>query len=159
MKFFLILIIIITIYSHISKGLKQSPKIGPKEKNPFSDMSDAELEKMMKEYDLEAKDIGILSSGVKEKNSSKKKSSLSLAELNEDDPLKTLMGSDKKSLIQENLKIQDIHSKNKEVLRRFDLRSNDAANIISYMSQYNILNKLPVTAMNVLREVNQKESF
>jgi hypothetical protein len=155
MKFSFFLVLILLKIS-LTKEAMLPPKAHAKKS--LDEMSDAELEKMMKDYDLNSKDMGILSSGV-QSHTTKSKSALSLSELT-DDPLKSLLGSDKKNMNpDQNIKIQDIYLKNKEILKSFDLKTDTAVNLMSYISHYNILNKLPVTAMNIVNQVSQKEKY
>jgi hypothetical protein len=155
--FFLLEILTIVI----NKPLK--PSIGGdknKDKdNPFAGMSDADLDKMMKDYGLESKDLGI-NKKDNGKNSKSKKSlspfdSLSL----EDDPLAMLSGHKKENNDEVPMKINEIYNKNRQILKNFELSSLDAHTLVNLVSKYQIFDRLPVTAMNIINEVHQSPSY
>lgn len=55
--------------------------------------------------------------------------------------------------------MKEIYFKNKELLKKFELNQRDAFNLLYIIKQFNIFNKLPITAMNILSEVESKPSF
>ena len=77
----------------IFQAITLLPKKAPagKEKDPLSDLSDADLDKLMKEYGLSNKDLGILGANNSTKPEKNKKT-YDLLDLNfgDEDPLKNL---------------------------------------------------------------------
>jgi hypothetical protein len=121
-----------------------------KKDDPLGNMSDADLDKMMKEYGISNSDLGILgSNGSTSKGAGKSQI---------DDPLKGILETDKKAE-EKKLTMKDVWFKNKEALHKFDLSQRDAFNLILLMKKFNFFHRLPLTAMNIIAEVEKKESF
>ena len=113
-----------------------------KDKDPLANYSDADLEKMMKTYGVNSKDLGILGSSLN-------KGDKSLSEISdEDDPLKSIL--DKNNKIKQFKSNNEIYEKNKSILKSFNLNEKEAFNFILLANRFDIFTKLPVTAMNVI---------
>jgi len=132
-------VILIAIHLVVISNLQITK--GKKSTSALDNLSDAELEKMMKDYGIEEKDMGILS-----------KSDKSKYKLNEDE----------NSLINgkySDMKIGEIYKRNKEILKRFELSMKDITNLISQASNYKIFSRLPVSVMNVINSVYSNEAY
>lgn len=149
-------------FSKVSaKSLLKSTKSQSDKDNPFAGMSDAELDKMMKEYGLDSKDLGISKKSSSGGSKGKSKSSLDISL--DMDPLSMLeMSNSNKSNDKESSspkKIEEIYAKNKEILKKFVLSEKDAYSLLTHISKFQIFNKLPLTAMNIIKESNSRNSY
>ncbi len=139
--------------------------------NPFAGLSDSELNKMMKQYGLDSQDFGVLSNetGPKKNTKSPNKDPKTkgdskdlLMDLNlDDDPLKELLDDDKKMTGSKRIQrsIAELHRNNLRVLRKFNMSENDAYSLINTASKLNVFKRLPVTAMNIIKDVVNKKSY
>jgi hypothetical protein len=106
-----------------------------KNKDPLSNLSDAELEKMMKEYGITNADL--------DKSSAKEKKEDNINILNTTTPL----------TVDELIKI------NKEALKKFQLTSKNAFDLLNIVKDYKIFSRLPITAQNIVADSLTKKSF
>jgi hypothetical protein len=147
-----------------AKSLLKTNKSTSDKDNPFAGMSDAELDKMMKEYGLDSKDLGISkkSSSSNSSSSGSGKIKKSSFDMNlDEDPLAMLeiSNSHKSPESSSPKKIKEIYSKNKEILKKFELSEKDAYSLITQVSKFQIFNKLPLTAMNIIKESKSQKSY
>ncbi len=142
-NFIFYLLIIIHLINN-NQAIKSRKPVG-KGKDPLVGLSDAQLEKMMKSYGVNSKDLGVLSSSV-----SANKNDKTLTDVgDEDDPLKSIL--DKNHKMKEFKSNNEIYEKNKSILMTFNLNEKEAFNFILLSNRFDIFTKLPVTAMNIIR--------
>jgi len=116
-----------------------------KEKDPLAGYSDADLEKMMKSYGVNSKDLGILGSSFNKEDKT-------LSEISdEDDPLKSILDKNKK--LNEFKSNNEIYEQNKKILKMFNLNEKEAFNFVLFSKRFDVFTKLPVTGMNVIEVI------
>lgn len=122
----------------------------PAEKDPLSDLSDAELDKLMKDYGLSNKDLGILSTNsTKAEKTGKKK--YDLLDLNDDeDPLKNLLKNNNKNVTTGLTTPSAIFSHNRNLLKKFHISQRNAYNLVNMLKRLDIFNRLPISAKNIV---------
>jgi hypothetical protein len=166
--FFILTIINILYFSNTVNAkslLKTNTNKSTSDKdNPFAGMSDAELDKMMKEYGLDSKDLGISKKSSSSNSSSSGKIKNSSLDMSlDEDPLAMLeisnSNSHKSQEFSSPKKIKEIYAKNKEILKKFELSEKDAYSLITQVSKFQIFNKLPLTAMNIIKESKSQKSY
>jgi hypothetical protein len=161
---YLILFLINTHYKTLSISLRlKAAKLN--DTDPLAGLSDEELFKLMKEYNIDTKEVGSLVGDKLSDKSSKKKShkkdSLNDININMfDDPLKSLVEDDKKNMNSLAIvSINEIYNKNKEIIRHFDLTHEKLIKLIQAATNYKIFSHLPIPAMNILNDAVNKESY
>jgi hypothetical protein len=118
-------------------------------KDPLTDLSDAELDKLMKDYGLSSKDLGILGNNSTKPEANKKK--YDLLDLNdEEDPLQNLLKTKNKKDKAILNSPSAIFNYNKNILRKFHISQRNAYNLLNTMKNLDIFYRLPITARNII---------
>ena len=137
----------------IFQAITLLPKKAPagKEKDPLSDLSDADLDKLMKEYGLSNKDLGILGANNSTKPEKNKKT-YDLLDLNfgDEDPLKNLLKSNNKIKNPQLNSPSALFNNNKKILEKFHISQRNAYNLVKLMKEFNLFSRLPITAKNII---------
>jgi hypothetical protein len=130
MKLFYIL-----LYEFILINCLRLNKVNNKETDQLANLSDSELEKMMKDYGISTADL--------EKSSPKDK---------KQNPLNMLEPKIPSS-------IDDVIKLNKEALKKFQITSKNAFDLLNFLRDYKIFSRLPITAQNIVANSIMKKSY
>jgi hypothetical protein len=130
MKLFYIL-----LYEFVLITALRINKDNKKSNDPLADLSDAELEKMMKDYGIATSELD--KSGNKDKK---------------DDPLNMLEPITPST-------IEDVIKLNKEALKKFQITSKNAFDLLNILKDNKIFARLPVSAQNIVADSITKKSY
>jgi hypothetical protein len=130
MKLFYIL-----LYEFVLITALRINKDNKKSNDPLADLSDAELEKMMKDYGIATSELD--KSGNKDKK---------------DDPLNMLEPKTPST-------IEDVIKLNKEALKKFQITSKNAFDLLNILKDNKIFARLPVSAQNIVADSITKKSY